>query len=185
MLDQAALTFGNLGRFDAIIVVIRAYELRPDVLANNQRLLDYAKAGGTLILEYERDNFWNSLKTQITPYAATMQGTLRITDENADVKFLTPDSLLLNFPNKITQEDFKGWVQERANYLWSSFDPHYQAVLSMHDPGETDLNGSLVWTRLDKGVYIYAALEFFRQLPEGNAGAYRLFVNLISQSRAK
>jgi hypothetical protein len=112
-------------------------------------------------------------------------GTLRITDEHSPVRFLAPDSALLNFPNKITQEDFKGWVQERANYLWSSFDSHYQAVLAMQDPGEAELNGSLVWTRYGKGVYIYAALEFFRQLPEGNAGAYRLFVNLLSQSRAK
>ena len=188
MLDAAALTFGDLSKYDAIIVGIRAYELRNDVLSNNQRLLDYAQNGGTLILEYERDGFWNSLRTlgkQITPYPAEMQGgTLRITDENSDVKFIDPASPLLNFPNKITRDDFNGWVQERANYLWSSFDPHYQAVLSMHDPGESDLTGSLVWTHLGKGVYIYAALEFFRQLPEGNAGAYRLFVNLLSQSRA-
>jgi LmbE family N-acetylglucosaminyl deacetylase len=186
LLDSAALTFGDLKRFDAIVIGIRAYELRGDVLANNQRLLDYANNGGTLILEYERDGFWNGLKASIAPYPAKMEGgTLRITDENSGVKFLTPDSPLLNFPNKITQDDFKGWVQERANYLWSSFDPHYQAVLSMHDPGETDLTGSLVWTPYGKGVYIYAALEFFRQLPEGNPGAYRLFVNLLSQSRAK
>jgi LmbE family N-acetylglucosaminyl deacetylase len=186
MLDAAALTFGDLKRFDAIVIGIRAYELRADVLANNQRLLDYANNGGTLILEYERDGFWNSLKSPIAPYPAAMQGgTLRITDEKSDVKFLAPDSPLLNFPNKITKDDFNGWVQERANYLWSSFDPKYQAVLSMHDPGEADLTGSLVTTRYGKGVYIYAALEFFRQLPEGNPGAYRLFVNLLSQSRAK
>jgi LmbE family N-acetylglucosaminyl deacetylase len=186
LLDSAALTFGDLKRFDAIVIGIRAYELRGDVLANNQRLLDYANNGGTLILEYERDGFWNNLKSPIAPYPAKMEGgTLRITDEKSDVKFLAPDSPLLNFPNKITQDDFKGWVQERANYLWSSFDPHYQAVLSMHDPGESDLAGSLVWTRYGKGVYIYAALEFFRQLPEGNPGAYRLFVNLLSQSRGK
>jgi len=186
LLDSAALTFGDLKRFDAIVIGIRAYELRGDVLANNQRLLDYANNGGTLILEYERDGFWNGLKSPIAPYPAKMEGgTLRITDEKSDVKFLAPDSPLLNFPNKITQDDFKGWVQERANYLWSSYDPHYQAVLSMHDPGESDLTGSLVWTRYGKGVYIYAALEFFRQLPEGNPGAYRLFVNLLSQSRAK
>jgi LmbE family N-acetylglucosaminyl deacetylase len=186
MLDAAALTFGDLKKYDAIIVGIRAYELRSDVLANNQKLLDYASNGGTLILEYERDGFWRGLRAPITPYPAKMEGgTLRITDENSDVKFLAPDSPLLNFPNKITQDDFKGWVQERANYLWSSFDPHYQAVLSMHDPGESDLTGSLVWTHYGKGVYIYAALEFFRQLPEGNAGAYRLFINLLSQSRAK
>jgi hypothetical protein len=186
LLDAAVLTFGDLKKYDAIIVGIRAYELRSDVLANNQRLLDYANDGGTLILEYERDGFWRGLQTPITPYPAKMEGpTLRITDENSDVKFLAPDSPLLNFPNKITQDDFKGWVQERANYLWSSFDPHYQAVLSMHDPGESDLTGSLVWTHYGKGVYIYAALEFFRQLPEGNPGAYRLFVNLLSQSRAK
>jgi LmbE family N-acetylglucosaminyl deacetylase len=186
MLDSAALTFGDLKRFDAIVIGIRAYELRSDVFANNQRLLDYANSGGTLILQYERDGFWNGLKSPIAPYPAAMQGgTLRITDEKSDVKFLVPDSPLLNFPNKITQDDFKGWVQERANYLWSSFDPKYQAVLSMHDPGESDLTGSLVTTRYGKGVYIYAALEFFRQLPEGNPGAYRLFVNLLSQSRAK
>jgi len=186
MLDQAALTFGDLHKFDAIVIGIRAYELRSDVMANRQRLLDYVNAGGTLVVQYERDNFWNSLRAPITPYPAAMQGgALRITDENAEVKFLTPDSPLLNFPNKITQDDFNGWVQERANYLWSSFDSHYQAVLAMHDPGESDLAGSLVWTRYGKGVYIYAALEFFRQLPEGNAGAYRLFVNLISQSRAR
>jgi len=186
LLDSAALTFGDLKRFDAIVIGIRAYELRGDVLANNQRLLDYANNGGTLILEYERDGFWNGLKSSIAPYPAKMEGgTLRITDEKSDVKFLTPDSPLLNFPNKITQDDFNGWVQERANYLWSSFDPQYHAVLSMHDPGETELTGSLVWTRYGKGVYIYAALEFFRQLPEGNPGAYRLFVNLLSQSRAK
>ena len=187
LLDSAALTFGDLKRFDAIVIGIRAYELRGDVLANNQRLLDYANNGGTLILEYERDGFWNGLKSSIAPYPAKMDtgGVLRITDEKSDVKFLTPDSPLLNFPNKITQDDFNGWVQERANYLWSSFDPQYHAVLSMHDPGETDLTGSLVWTRYGKGVYIYAALEFFRQLPEGNPGAYRLFVNLLSQSRAK
>ena len=186
MLDAAALTFGDLKRFDAIVIGIRAYELRADVLANNQRLLDYANNGGTLILEYERDGFWNGLKSPIAPYPASMQGgTLRITDEKSDVKFLAPDSPLLNFPNKITKDDFNGWVQERANYLWSSFDPKYQAVLSMHDPGEADLTGSLVTTRYGKGVYIYAALEFFRQLPEGNPGAYRLFVNLLSQSRAK
>lgn len=186
LLDAAELTFGDLKKFDAIIVGIRAYELRADVLANNQRLLDYASNGGTLILEYERDSFWRSLREPITPYPAKMEGgTLRITDENSEVKFLTPDSPLRNFPNKITENDFKGWVQERANYLWSSFDPHYQAVLSMHDPGESDLTGSLVWTHYGKGVYIYAALEFFRQLPEGNPGAYRLFVNLLSQSRAK
>ncbi len=141
MLDAAALTFGDLKRFDAIVIGIRAYELRGDVLANNQRLLDYANNGGTLILEYERDGFWNSLKSPIAPYPAKMEGgTLRITDEKSDVKFLAPDSPLLNFPNKITQDDFKGWVQERANYLWSSFDPQYQAVLSMHDPGEADLD---------------------------------------------
>jgi LmbE family N-acetylglucosaminyl deacetylase len=187
LLDQAALIFGDLHKFDAIIVGIRAYELRSDVMANNQRLLDYSNSGGTLVLEYERDNFWNNAnRPAITPYPASMQGgTLRITDEHSPVRFLAPDSPLLNFPNKITQEDFKGWVQERANYLWSSFDSHYQAVLAMNDPGEAELNGSLVWTRYGKGVYIYAALEFFRQLPEGNPGAYRLFVNLLSQSRAR
>ena len=182
MLDPAALEFGDLGRFDAIVVGIRAYELRSDLAAANQRLLDYAAAGGTLVVQYERNFVWDSLKP--APYPATMgRETLRTTDEDAEVKFLAPQNPLLHFPNQITEADFRGWVQERGLYDWSEFDSRYTPVLGMRDPGEAETNGSLVYTRYGKGTYIYTGLSFFRQLPEGNSGAYRLFVNLISQSR--
>jgi LmbE family N-acetylglucosaminyl deacetylase len=186
MIDPPTLAFGDLDRFDAIIVGIRAYELRSDVLANNHRLLDYVSAGGTLLVEYERSNIWDDLKPKPAPYDATMGGTtIRITDENSPVRFIDANSPLLNFPNKITMDDFNGWVQERGNYFWTKWDSHYQPVLAMRDPGENEETGGLLWTRSGKGVYIYTGIEFFRQIPEGNAGAFRLFINLLSQSRTK
>jgi len=181
MLDPSALAFGDLHKFDAIIVGIRAYELRSDVIPNNSRLLEYVSAGGTLLVEYERDG-----NLSVAPYPAKMEGgTVRITDENSPVRFAEPASPLLNFPNKITQDDFKGWVQERGNYFWTSWDSHYQTPLAMQDPGEKEELGGLVTTKLGKGTYTYTGIEFFRQLPEGNAGAFRLFINLLSQSRKK
>ncbi len=181
MLDAAALAFGDLSKYDAIVVGVRAYELRSDLAPANQRLLRYAEQGGTLVVQYERGFVWDRLKP--APYPATIGDGPRITDENSPVRFLKPDDALLNFPNKITQEDFRGWVQERGLYFWSEFDAHYQAVLAMNDPGEKELTGGLVSARYGKGAYIYTGLAFFRQLPEGAPGAYRLFVNLLSQSR--
>jgi LmbE family N-acetylglucosaminyl deacetylase len=184
MLDANALAFGDLSRFDAIVLGLRAYELRADVVASNRRLLDYAEGGGTLVVQDQRPGIWDALKP--APFPATMGTTApRITDENAAVNFTDPESSLLNFPNKVGPHDFDGWVQERGLYFWDKWDPQYHTVLSMHDPGEKDLTGGLVWVRTGKGTYIYTGLSFSRQLPEGNAGAFRLFVNLLSQSRAK
>ncbi|MFI5096170.1 MAG: PIG-L family deacetylase [Candidatus Acidiferrales bacterium] len=182
MLDATALNFGDLSKFDAIVVGVRAYELRPELTGANKRLLDYVVAGGTLVVQYNRDFIWDKL--QPAPYPAKIGSpTPRVTDETADVRFLQPNDPLLNSPNKIAAADFNNWVQERGLYYWSVFDPHYTPLLAMHDPGETDLNGSLVYTHYGQGSYIYTGLSFFRQLPEGNSGAYRLFVNLISASR--
>jgi LmbE family N-acetylglucosaminyl deacetylase len=186
MLDAQALAFGDLSKFNAIVVGVRAYELRPELPGANQRLLQYVSNGGTLVVQYNRDFAWN--KEQYAPYPAKIQngpgGQLpRITDENSPVKFLKPDDPLLNRPNKITQDDFKGWVQERGLYYWTQFDPKYTAVLAMNDPGEPDLNGALVYAHIGKGVYIYTGIAFFRQIPEGVPGAYRLFVNLLSASQ--
>ncbi len=182
MLDANALTFGDLSKYSSIVVGVRAYELRPELASANKRLLDYVSAGGTLVVQYNRDFIWN--KFLPAPYHATIGNpTPRITDENAEVKFLKPGDPLLNTPNKITAADFQGWVQERGLYYWSDFDPKYTPLLSMHDPGEKDLNGGLVYTHLGKGVYIYTGLAFFRELPEGVPGAYRLFVNLLSASQ--
>jgi len=181
MLDANALAFGDLSRCDAIVVGMRAYELRSDVVASNSRLLDYAAGGGTLVVLDQRPAIWDALKP--APFPATMGPGPRVTDENAAVNFTDPASPLLNFPNKIEAHDFDGWVQERGLYFWEKWDAQYHTVLSMHDPGEKDVMGSLVWTPTGKGVYIYTGLSFSRQLPEGNAGAFRLFVNLLSQSR--
>ena len=183
MLDANALAFGDLSRCDAIVVGMRAYELRSDVVASNSRLLDYAAGGGTLVVLDQRPAVWDPMKP--APFPATMGPGPRVTDENAAVNFVDPASPLLNFPTKIESRDFDGWVQERGLYFWEKWDSQYHAVLSMHDPGEKDLTGSLVWTHTGKGAYIYTGLSFSRQLPEGNAGAFRLFVNLLSQSRDK
>lgn len=184
ILDAQALAFSDLSKFSAIVVGVRAYELRPELPGANQRLLDYVSKGGTLVVQYNRDFIWDRL--QPAPYPAKIGSpTPRITDENSPVKFLKPDDPLLNTPNKITQEDFKGWVQERGLYYWSQFDAKYTALLAMNDPGEPDLNGAIVYAKYGQGTYIYTGIAFFRQLPEGVPGAYRLFVNLLSASQTK
>jgi LmbE family N-acetylglucosaminyl deacetylase len=186
-LDAQALHFSDLHKYDAVVVGVRGYELRPELAGANQRLLEYVSGGGTLVVEYQRDFAWD--KFQYAPYPAKIDPGKpgaplpRITDETAAVTFLKPDDALLNTPNKITQKDFAGWVQERGLYFWSQFDAHYTPLLAMHDPGEPDQNGGLVYTRYGKGVYIYTGLAFFRQLPEGVPGAYRLLVNLLSATR--
>lgn len=188
ILDAQALTFGDLSRFDSIVVGVRAYELRPELPGANQRLLDYVAKGGTLVVQYNRDFAWN--REQYAPYPAkivTPQGgpLPRITDENSPVRFLKPDDPLLNTPNRITLDDFQGWVQERGLYYWTQFDSKYTPLLAMNDPGEPDLNGGLVYTKYGKGMYIYTGIAFFRQIPDGVPGAYRLFVNLISATQKR
>jgi hypothetical protein len=189
LLDPATLAFGDLSKYDAIVVGVRAYELRSDLPGANQRLLDYVSNGRTLLVQYERDFAWEG--KNYAPYPAKITSNRpgeplpRITDETAGVTFLKPEDSLLNKPNKITAKDFDGWVQERGLYYWTEFDPKYTALLSMHDPSEKDLNGGLVYTKYGKGMYIYTGLAFFRQLPEGVPGAYRLFVNLLSASRSQ
>jgi LmbE family N-acetylglucosaminyl deacetylase len=181
MLNEVQLAFGDLSRYDAIVVGIRAYELRPDVMAANGRLLDYVKNGGTLVVEYERDFAWN--RFQPAPFKATMaQQAVRVTNPDSPVDFLIPDSPLLNTPNKITLADFDGWVQERGVYFLSTWDPRYKAPLGLTDPNEPQTAGGLVYAPDGKGLYIYTGLDFFRELPAGVPGAYRLFVNLLSQT---
>jgi LmbE family N-acetylglucosaminyl deacetylase len=180
LLDEIALAFADLSRFDAIVVGIRAYDLRPDLMRSNRRLLDYVQQGGPLVVQYQRDLDW----VAAMPYTAKMPPqTSRVTDANSPVHFLAPDNPLLNSPNKITLSDFEGWDQERGLYFLGTFDSQYQPVLGLTDPGEPETNGSLVYAHYGKGVYIYTGLSFFRELPAGVPGAYRLFVNLLSQTQ--
>jgi len=187
MLDANALNFGDLSKYGAIVVGVRAYELRSELPGANQRLLEYVSNGGTLLVQYERDFAWDG--KNYAPYPSKIANKPgdplpRITDENSPMKLLKPDDALVNTPNKITEEDFKGWVQERGLYFWSEYDAKYTPLLAMNDPGEKDLDGGLVYTKYGKGTYIYTGLAFFRQLPEGVPGAYRLFVNLLAASRS-
>jgi LmbE family N-acetylglucosaminyl deacetylase len=182
LLDEVALAFGDLDRYDSIVVGIRAYELRPDLSRSNQRLLDYVHRGGSLVVQFQHD--FSPGENFPAPYPAKLpENTSRVTDANSPVRFLTPDNLLLNSPNRITLADFGGWVQERGLYFWGTYDSHYQAVLGLKDPGESEATGALLYARYGKGVYIYTGLSFFRQLPAGVPGAYRLFVNLLSQTQ--
>lgn len=184
LLDENALAFGDLARFDAIAIGIRAYELREDLLRSNRRLLDYCAAGGTLVVQYQRDSAWNNANPAPFP-AKVGDPTLRVSVEDAPVRVLAPAHAVLNQPNRIGAADFDGWVQERGLYYWGEFDARYTPLLGMHDPGETETTGSLVVAQHGRGTYVYTGLSFFRQLPAGVPGAYRLFVNLLSQSKLR
>jgi hypothetical protein len=175
MLTHNDLASSDLSRLDVIVVGIRAYQVRPEVVANNQRLIDFANSGGTLIVQYQLP-FAAGLG--VLPYPAQMGP--RVSDENAAVTILKPEHPVFNSPNKITQEDFKGWVQERNLYNFSTFHSSYVPLLEAHDADEPVNSGGLVVADLGKGKYVYCSYSLFRQLPAGVPGAYRLLANLLS-----
>lgn len=181
-LAGADLTADKLRGLDAVVIGVRAFNERTDLAANFPGLLAFVEAGGNVIAQYNRPN---GLRTQqLGPYSLSIQGpapALRVTEEDAPVTLLAPDHAALTTPNKITQADFTGWVQERGAYFPSSWDQErYVAILAMNDKGEQPLKSSLLIAKHGKGNYIYAGIAFFRQLPAGNPGAYRLFANLVS-----
>ncbi len=178
VLSENEIASGDLSKFDTIVVGIRAYQVRPDLVANNKRLLDFANNGGTLIVQYQLPGY---AQQNLMPYAA--QVGPRVADENANVTILQPDHPIFNFPNKITEEDFKGWVQERNLYNFSTMDAKYVGLLESHDPGEAENKGGLVVADVGKGKYIYCSYSLFRQLPAGVPGAYRLLANMLSLSQ--
>ncbi len=172
------LRSGDLSAYDVIVLGVRAYEVRHDLQAANQRLLDWVRAGGTLIVQYNKYEYVNG---GYPPYPATMAHPHdRVTDERAPVTLLHPDAPPLATPNRIGPDDWRGWIQERGLYFLHSWDERYTPLLSMHDAGESPKEGSLLVASLGQGVYVYAALDFFRELPAGVPGAYRLFANLLS-----
>lgn len=177
LLSENDIDNANLNAFDTIIVGIRAYNTRARLRQQNQKLLDYVKAGGTLIVQYNTVDRNEPLNIGPYPFAITNE---RVTEEDASVTFTDAKHTLLNSPNKITQEDFNGWVQERGIYFANAWDKQYQTILSSNDVGEKEKSGGLLYARYGKGVFIYTGYAFFRQLPAGVPGAYRLFVNLIS-----
>lgn len=179
LLSSSDLEQGDLSRFDAIVAGVRAYNVRGDVRANQRRLLDYVSNGGTYIVQYNTGD--NSLNVGPYPITAPPGNRFRVTVEDAPVTLPHPDSRLLQYPNHITPKDFEGWVQERGVYFASKWDPKYETVIASKDPDEEEqLAGGELWTHYGKGVYIFTAYSWFRQLPAGVPGAYRLFANLLS-----
>jgi LmbE family N-acetylglucosaminyl deacetylase len=183
LLREKDITPGNLASFDAIITGVRAYDVHDWLTAKHSVLMEYIKEGGNLIVQYNRDNLGRA-NVNIGPYAFAVSNT-RVTDENAAVNFLQPDHKVLNYPNKITPTDFEGWIQERGIYFAGQTDSAYESIFSMKDPGEKDQKGSLVLAHYGKGVFVYTGLVFFRELPAGVPGAYRLMANIIALNQKK
>ncbi|MCA1625392.1 MAG: PIG-L family deacetylase [Acidobacteria bacterium] len=190
MLEEKDLSTGDLSKFDTIVVGIRASQVRPDFVANNNRLLDFVKNGGTLIVQYQQQEY---IRENLPPFPAKMDmvtngaqriSNVRVVDENAPVKILAPMHPVFNYPNKINNNDFANWVQERNLYNFSTFDPRYTPLLESHDAGEPESNGGMIYAKIGKGNYIYNSYSFFRQLPNGVTGAYRIFANLLSLPKA-
>ena len=187
VLDAATLDRGDLGRFGAIVVGPRAYETDSALVEANARLLDYARRGGLVLVQYQQQRFFEG---GFAPFPLTVGGPAtspglppvshdRVTDERAPVRILAPGDPAMRTPNALTQADWQGWVQERGLYFARSWDRAYQPVLEMHDPGEAPLEGGLLVAKVGRGTYVYTGLSFFRQLPAGVPGAFRLFANLL------
>ncbi|PJJ84090.1 PIG-L family deacetylase [Mucilaginibacter auburnensis] len=178
-LTEADIMNADLSVYDAIVTGVRAYNVNPRLAVMQPRLLDYVNKGGNLVVQYNNNN---GIVVNPGPYPFRPVNQ-RVTDENAAVTFLDPTNPVLNYPNKITQADFEGWIQERGLYFVSNIDPKYKTILQMNDPGEQPNPGSLIVGDYGKGRFIYTSLAFFRELPAGVPGAYRLFVNLLSKPR--
>jgi LmbE family N-acetylglucosaminyl deacetylase len=177
MLDADSLEHGDLSRYDAIVIGSRAYETDPALVASNGRLLDFARGGGLLVVQYQQYPF---IQGGYAPYRLSIaQPHDRVTDETAPMTPLVPGSPVFHSPNDITADDWRGWVQERGLYFAHDWDSTYVPVLEAHDSGGPPLSGGLLVAPLGRGTYVYTGLSFFRQLPAGVVGAYRLFANLL------
>ncbi|HEX8817924.1 MAG TPA: PIG-L family deacetylase [Terriglobales bacterium] len=177
MIDAEKLASTNLAPYATIVVGIRAYDTQKGLVANNQKLLDWVSAGGTLIVQYN-SGVGDFNKGRFTPYSAQLSRA-RVTVEDSPVQILAPDDSVFNVPNKITEKDFDGWVQERGLYFMDHWDDHFKPLLACNDPGEAPQKGGLLRAQYGKGTYIYTGYAFFRQLPAGVPGPIRLFVNLL------
>jgi hypothetical protein len=170
----------DLSRFSTIVVGPRAYEANDALVNNNNHLLTYVRNGGRLVVQYGQ---YEMMRPGVMPYPVTIRRPHdRVTEENAPVSILDPRSRLLTFPNRITADDFTGWVQERALYMPYTFDARYNAPLAMTDSGEEQKRGGLLIASYGRGTYVYAPLALFRQLPAGVPGGVRIFANLLAGS---
>lgn len=183
LLGSEELRSGEPGRYDVIVLGVRAYEVRADLAAANARVLDYVRRGGVVIVQY---NKYEYVDGGFAPYPVAMRRPHdRVTDEAAPVTILAPESPVFREPNVITAADFEGWEQERGLYFLSEWDPRYTPLVETADAGEAPQRGALLVAMVGDGVYVYTGLSFFRQLPAGVPGAYRLFANLLSLEPAR
>ncbi len=180
LLSAEDLAAADLSQYDSIMVGVRAYEFRPDLVANQQRLMDYVRDGGTVIVQYQT---LASEGVTFTPYPVKLSRA-RVVDETAPVTILEPAHPIFQWPNRITEEDFSGWVQERGLYFLEQWDERFTPLLESHDPGEPPQRGGMLIAPYGKGQYVYTGYAWFRQLPAGVPGAFRIVANLLSLPRA-
>jgi hypothetical protein len=178
------VTSANLKKVDAVVLGIRTLNTNERIKYFMPDLLNYVNEGGTLVVQYNTNTDFEIGKDKFAPYPITLSRD-RVTEENSEVRILKPDHPALNFPNKITAKDFEGWVQERGLYFPTNWHENYDALISCNDTGEPARNGSLLIANYGLGHYVYTGLSFFRELPEGVPGAYKLFANLVSLGKPK
>lgn len=177
LLDEAALTGGDLDAFDAIVVGTRAYAVRRDLVESNQRLLDYARRGGNLVVLYQTQEF---VPSEMAPYPASLpRGAEEVSEEDAPVRLLAPSHALLSTPNRISEADFDGWLEQRGSKFFTEWDPAYTPLVETHDTGQEPQRGIWLTAAVGEGRYSYVALALHRQLPYGVPGAYRILSNVL------
>lgn len=179
LLTDELLQSQDLQKYNAIVTGVRAYNTNDRLQVYYPKLMEYIKNGGNLIVQYNTNNRIGPVLAKIAPYPFTISRD-RVTNENATINFINENHSILNFPNKITAKDFDFWIQERGIYFATELDKEYQTIFEMNDPDEKPLSGSLIVSKYGKGNFVYTGLSFFRELPAGVPGAYRLFVNLLS-----
>ncbi|HEX4651870.1 MAG TPA: PIG-L family deacetylase, partial [Granulicella sp.] len=173
-ISVADVAAGRLAGYDAVVLGVRAFAAHPELAAANAKLLDYAAAGGTVIVQY------NTGEMPAGPYPMSLGASEKVVEETAPVTLLDGAAQALRWPNRITPQDFNGWIEERGHGFMGTWDPRYEALTEVHDPGQDPQKGGLLVAKTGKGSYVYVAYALYRQLPEGVPGAYRLFANLLS-----
>ncbi len=180
LLAAADLAGADLSAFDVILLGVRTYAARADLVTYNQRLLQYVRNGGVLVVQYNTPEY----DKNYGPYPYHMgEEPEEVTDENSQVNILDPNNPVFTWPNKITEADFRNWIEERGSKFMTTWDPHYTALLEAHDPSQATQKGGLLYAKYGKGIYIYNAYAFYRELPEGVPGAYRLMANMLSLAK--
>ena len=179
-LAPADIANGDLSKFDVLLLGVRTYANREDLRIHNNRILEFVKNGGVAIVQYNTPEYDHNYG----PYPYVMgRNPEEVTDEASKVNILAPANPVFNWPNKITERDFAGWVEERGSKWIESWDQQYEALLETHDEGQPPQKGGLLYAKYGKGIYIYNAYAFYRELPEGVPGAYRIFANMLSLAK--